>query len=87
MLERLTCVVHNRTHSQLETLRQKHVGDCRNMRQLPLDMSKTSLGWSMDRSQQIPPFSYGPAETLAYLSFELEAVVKKTPRHNGKVPV
>ncbi|CAI5744406.1 unnamed protein product [Peronospora destructor] len=73
MLDRLTSVVRSRTHSQLETLRQKHVGDRRNTRQLPLDMSKTPLGWSMDRSELIPPFAYGPTETLAYLSFELEA--------------
>ncbi|KAK1944602.1 Methyltransferase-like protein 17 [Phytophthora citrophthora] len=73
MLDRLTSVVRSRTHSQFETLRQKHVGDRRNTRQLPLDMSKTPLGWTMDRSQQIPPFAYGPAETLAYLAFEMEA--------------
>ncbi|CAI5711383.1 hypothetical protein KXD40_001533 [Peronospora effusa] len=73
MLDRLTSVVRSRTHSQLETLRQKHVGDRRNTRQLPLDMSKTPLGWSMDRSELIPPFAYGPAETLAYLSYEIEA--------------
>ncbi|KAF1792176.1 S-adenosyl-L-methionine-dependent methyltransferase [Phytophthora cactorum] len=73
LLERLTSVVRSRTHSQLETLRQKHVGDRRNTRQLPLDMSKTPLGWTMDRSQQIPPFAYGPAETLAFLAFEMEA--------------
>lgn len=73
MLDRLTSVVRNRTHPQLETLRLKHVGDRRNTRQVPLDMSKTPLGWSMDRSQQIPPFSYGPGETLAFLAFEMEA--------------
>ncbi|KAL4169242.1 hypothetical protein KRP22_010165 [Phytophthora ramorum] len=73
LLDRLTSAVRSRTHSQLEALRQKHVGDPRNKRLLPLDMSKTSLGWTMDRSQQIPPFAYGPAETLAFLAFEMEA--------------
>ncbi|ETO67343.1 hypothetical protein F444_15704 [Phytophthora nicotianae P1976] len=73
LLERITSIVRSRTHSQLEMLRQKHVGDRRNTRQLPLDMSKTPLGWTMDRSQQIPPFAYGPAETLAFLAFEMEA--------------
>ncbi|CAH0473947.1 unnamed protein product [Peronospora belbahrii] len=74
MLDRLTRVLRDRTHSQLETLRQKHVGDRKNTRQLPLDMSKIPIGWSMDRTQQIPPFAYGPSETLAYLSFEMEAM-------------
>ncbi|GMF65529.1 unnamed protein product [Phytophthora lilii] len=73
LLDRLTSVVRGRTHSQLETLREQHVGDRRNTRRLPLDMSKTPLGWTMDRSQQIPPFAYGPAETLAFLAFEMEA--------------
>jgi SAM-dependent methyltransferase len=73
MLDRLTSVLRGRTHSQLETLRQQHVGDRRNKRQVPLDMSTTPLGWTMDRAQQIPPFAYGPAETLAFLSFEMEA--------------
>ncbi|KAE9040452.1 hypothetical protein PR003_g5391 [Phytophthora rubi] len=73
LLQRLGSVVRDRTHSQLETLRQKHVGDRRNTRKLPLDMSKTPLGWTMDRDQQIPPFAYGPAETLAFLAFEMEA--------------
>lgn len=73
LLERLASVVRSRTHSQLEMLRQKHVGDRRNTRQVPLDMSKTPLGWTMDRSQQIPPFAYGPAETLAFLAYEMEA--------------
>uniref|UniRef100_A0AAV1UXW8 Uncharacterized protein n=1 Tax=Peronospora matthiolae TaxID=2874970 RepID=A0AAV1UXW8_9STRA len=73
MLDRLTTVVRRRTHSQLETLRQKHVGDRRNTRQVPLDMSKTPVGWTMDQTPQIPPFAYGPSETLAYLAFEIEA--------------
>ncbi|OWZ05195.1 hypothetical protein PHMEG_00022761 [Phytophthora megakarya] len=73
LLNRITSIIRSRTHSQLETLRQKHVGDHRNTRQLPLDMSKTPLGWTMDRSQQIPPFAYGPSETLAYLAYEMEA--------------
>ncbi|POM65273.1 Hypothetical protein PHPALM_19038, partial [Phytophthora palmivora] len=73
LLGRLTSVIRGRTHSQLETLRQKHVGDRRNTRQVPLDMSKTPLGWTMDRNQQIPPFVYGPGNPLAYLSYEMEA--------------
>ncbi|CEG36372.1 hypothetical protein F443_15726 [Plasmopara halstedii] len=73
LLKRLTSIVRSRTHSQLETLRQKHIGDRRNMRQFPLDMSKTPVGWTMDRSEQIPSFIYGPAETLSFLSFEIEA--------------
>ncbi|KAF4322156.1 hypothetical protein BBO99_00001310 [Phytophthora kernoviae] len=78
LLDRLTSVVRNRTHSQLETLRQKHVGDPQNTRKLPLDMSKKPLGWTMDKSQQIPPFSYGPSETLAYLAFEMEGTYAST---------
>ena len=65
--------MRRRTHSQLETLRQKHVGDRRNTRQVPLDMSKTPIGWTVDQTPQIPPFAYGPNETLAYLAFEIEA--------------
>lgn len=72
MLERLTAVVKARTHSQLETLRQKLVGDPRNTRKLPLDMHKSPLGWTMDKSVQIPPYAYGPAETLAFLAYEME---------------
>ncbi|KAI9911264.1 hypothetical protein PsorP6_009446 [Peronosclerospora sorghi] len=73
MLERLTSIVSSRTHAQLETLRQQHVGDRRNTREFPLDMSKTPIGWSLDRSEQLPPFAYGSGETMAYLSFEVES--------------
>ncbi|RLN44937.1 hypothetical protein BBJ28_00017273 [Nothophytophthora sp. Chile5] len=73
LLERLTSVVKSRTHSQLESLRQKYASDPRNTRQIPLDMHKKPLGWTLDKSAQIPPFVYGPTETMAYLAFEMEA--------------
>ncbi|CAI5710408.1 unnamed protein product [Hyaloperonospora brassicae] len=73
MLRRVAQTVRSRTHSQLETLRPKHVGDRQNTRQVPRNMSHTPLGWTMDASAQRPPFAYGPSETLAYLSFEIEA--------------
>lgn len=73
LLERLTSVVRSRTHSQLETLRPKHMGGRQNARKFPLNMHKTPVGWTMNRSEQIPSFAYGPAETLTFLSFEMEA--------------
>ncbi|TDH73605.1 uncharacterized protein CCR75_007280 [Bremia lactucae] len=72
LLSRITSILRSRTHSQLELLREKHVGDRRNTRQIPLNMTNTPLGWTMDRGQQIPPFAYGPDETLSFLSHEME---------------
>lgn len=73
LLERITAVVRARSHSQLETLREKMraEGDA-TARGIPLDMHTRPLGWTLDKTQQIKAFAYGPAETLAYLAFDVE---------------
>lgn len=72
LLRRLTSVVKRRTHSQLEALRAKYVHDEKNTRGIPLDMHKNPLGWTLDKSAQIPAYVYGPTETMAYLAYEVE---------------
>lgn len=73
LLERITAIVRARSHSQLETLREKlRATSGAVARGIPLDMHTRPLGWTLDKSQQIKPFAYGPQETLAYLAFEVE---------------
>lgn len=72
LLRRLTTVVKRRTHSQLEKLREKYVHDEKNTRKIPLDMHKNPIGWTLDKETQIPAYLYGPTETMAYMSYEVE---------------
>lgn len=72
LLSRLTTVVKRRTHSQLEALREKYVHDEKNTRKIPLDMHKNPIGWTLDKTPQIPAYLYGPTETMAYLAYEVE---------------
>uniref|UniRef100_K3WRH2 Ribosomal small subunit Rsm22 n=1 Tax=Globisporangium ultimum (strain ATCC 200006 / CBS 805.95 / DAOM BR144) TaxID=431595 RepID=K3WRH2_GLOUD len=72
MLRRVTTVVKRRTHSQLEALREKYVHDEKNTRQIPLDMHKNPIGWTLEKTSQIPAYLYGPTETMAYLAYEVE---------------
>jgi ribosomal protein RSM22 (predicted rRNA methylase) len=73
LLERITAIVRARSHSQLEVLREKlRATSGAVARGIPLDMHTRPLGWTLDKSQQIKPFAYGPQETLAYLAFDVE---------------
>lgn len=73
LLTRLVPIVKRRTHSQLETIRKKYIGDATNERQIPLDSHKKPVGWTLDKSPQLPTFAYGPTETTAFLAYEMEA--------------
>lgn len=73
LLTRLTSIVKRRTHSQLETIRKKYIGDPTNARQIPLDTHKKPVGWTLDKTPQLPAFAYGPTETTAFLAYEMEA--------------
>ncbi|GLD94423.1 hypothetical protein PINS_up003034 [Pythium insidiosum] len=74
MLSRLTTIVKKRTHSQLLQLRESLVADATGTeRQVPLDMHKRAIGWTMERDEQFPPLLYGPGETMAYLAQDVEA--------------
>lgn len=81
LLERLTTLVRARSHSQLETLREKHRAlTSHTARGAPIDMHSRPVGWTLDKTPQISPYAFGPAETLAYLAYEVEDTYAST--HN-----
>nr|CCA19192.1 conserved hypothetical protein [Albugo laibachii Nc14] len=73
LLQRLATLTKQRSNSQLEDLKLKYVRDSDNARKFPRDTHDSPVGWTTSHVAQIPTYSYGPSETLAYLAYEIDA--------------
>ncbi|CCI39860.1 unnamed protein product [Albugo candida] len=73
LVRRLSTLTKQRSHSQLEDLNLNYIRDGENARKFPRDTHETPVGWTTSQVAQIPAYSYGPSETLAYLAYEIDA--------------
>ncbi|OQS06464.1 hypothetical protein THRCLA_01485, partial [Thraustotheca clavata] len=71
--QRVSSLLKERTHVQLEKLKET-ITLSKQAKRFPFDSHNQQIGWEMSKTQTIPPFLYGPQETLAYMAHEMDGV-------------